>query len=212
VIQRLHPLWIIAGTLLFGLLTFLAGLVVGLSLTQKTSETNPVAALSGVVPAAALAAAPPNPATVVAQSGEAAASPVPAPAAVPKAPVAPDGPMVKGLRSGSVTDMPGGQLGPLAMRALAAQEPGEAPLSNRVISVEVGRFLLADAAADLVGELKRKGFNAEAVTASFPGMPPWHIVILGPQPDESTAHQLAIDASRATGLAARVVSWPKPAS
>jgi cell division septation protein DedD len=204
VTQRLHPLWIIAGTLLFGLLTFLAGLLVGLSLAEK-----PAVALAG---AASVATTPPNPAPAVAGTAEKTASPAPIPAAAPKGAATPDGPMVKGLRSGSVTDMPGSQLGPLAMQALAAQGPGEAPLSNRVISVEVGRFLLADAAADLVGDLKRKGFNAEAVTASFPGMPPWHIVILGPQPDEPTAHQLAIEASRATGLAARVVSWPKPAS
>jgi len=211
VIQRLHPLWIIAGTALFGVLTFLAGLVIGLSLAEKPTEVTLASMSAGAVPVASASSSPVS-AVDPAAAATPATSPAPAPAPAPEAPAVADGPMVKGLRSGSVTDMPGGQLGPLAMQALAAKGPGEFPLSNRVISVEVGRFLLADAAADLVGDLKRKGFSAETVTASFPGMPPWHVVILGPQPDEQTAHQLAIEAARATGLAARVVSWPKPAS
>lgn len=206
--QRLHPLWIIAGAALFGLLTFLAGMVVGLALAEKRAPLSPVAE---AVASATGAAEPPVASQNVA-GATATTPPPPEAAGAAASPAVPTGPMLKGLRSGSVTDMPGGQLGPLAMQALAAQGPMELPLSNRVISVEVGRFLLADAAADLVGDLKRKGFNAEAVTASFPGMPPWHVVILGPQPDEQTAHELAIEAARATGMAARVVSWPKPAS
>ncbi|MQP67345.1 hypothetical protein GE253_18625 [Niveispirillum sp. SYP-B3756] len=208
--QRLHPLWIIAGMALFGLLTFLAGLLLGLSLADKPEEgraqaAHGTAAPAGVAPhpsaTATTTPTPPIEATSVPPTQMAAVSPD----------VAEGGTMVKGLRSGAVTDLPGTPLGPLATQALAAQGPGELPLSSRVISVEVARFLLASAAADLVVQLKKQGFTAETVTASFPGMPPWHVVTLGPQPDEQTAHQLAIEAARATGLAARVVSWPKPA-
>ncbi|SNS13167.1 MULTISPECIES: SPOR domain-containing protein [unclassified Azospirillum] len=207
---RLHPLWIIAGTALFGLLTFLAGLLVGLSLADKPEEgrtqaAHGTAALGGVAPHPG-ATAPTTPIPAI----DASSAP-PTPTATTSPDAASGGPMVKGLRSGAVTDVPGTPLGPLATQALAVQGPGELPLSSRVISVEVARFLLAPAAADLVAQLKKQGFTAETVTASFPGMPPWHVVTLGPLPDEQTAHQLAIEAARATGLAARVVSWPKPA-
>lgn len=213
---------ILAGTLTFGLLTFAAGLLVGLGLQPGADQGTPFSggpALPGStgpgagaapptgtppVPAASPAPAPAQPAP--ADPAPSVAAPGPAAAPVPP----PAGPPVKGLRSGSVGV---GEAGPL-VQALAAADPEAVaePAPDRVVSVEVGRFLLMENAAAFAMELSGQGYAADILLAAFPDMPPWHVVTLGEQPDEKTAISLAQAVSRRTGLEARVVSWPRPAS
>lgn len=221
-----RPLFLImAGTLTFGLLTFAAGLLVGLGLQPGVGTGGadkppkpPVAAGSsaGAMPAAA--PAPPaagtaSGAAVPAAPGEAtapAAAASPNAATPPAPPVAPAGPPVKGLRSGAVG---AGEAGPL-VRALAAADPEASPPSvpDRIVSVEVGRFLLVENAAAFAAQLGGQGYEADILLAAFPGMAAWHVVTLGVQPDEQTASLLAREVSQRTGLEARVVSWPRPTS
>ena len=151
----------------------------------------------GVVPKPAL---PPPPAVP-------AAAPPPVPSPGP-----PSGPVVKGLRSDATVDQPGGQLGSLVAKALASRLPEPETAPDRIISVEIGRFLMMENAAERAAVLARLGFATELVTASYPGMPAWHVVTLGILPDERTAHDLATDATTRTGLSAQVVSWQRPAS
>lgn len=231
--KRIHPALLLLGVVLFGLLTFAAGLILGLGLQQSPSQTAPpadaghnaVPPAPAALPASGSPAMPPSP-TLGAPTGiitapgvtgvPAPAIPEPAvpaqsPPAVPTAP--PPGPVVKGLRS-DATQGGGGQSGSLVLqaKALAGHVLEPETTSDRIISVEVGRFLLVENAVERAAALTQLGFATELVTASYPGMPAWHVVTLGALPDERTARDLAMDASTRTGLSAQVVSWQRPAS
>lgn len=112
-------------------------------------------------------------------------------------------------------------LGPLAAQAatpaLPPIPPEQAPPTaagpppNRVISVQLGRFTRLDSATVFSRVLAEKGIRAQIVMADYPGMPPWYLVTLGPQPDEPTARRQAVEMSRLLEIEVIVISWAKPA-
>lgn len=219
--KRIHPAFLLLGVVLFGLLTFAAGLILGLGLQEAQPEkTAPKMEAGQSVPPHTPAAIPPSlpappQATMPAGMGVPAGGVSPPPAALPEptaapVPAAPSGPVVKGLRSDAAV----GQSGVLERQArtLAGQTPDPVASSDRIISVEVGRFLLVENAAERAAALAQLGFATEVIAASYPGMPVWHVVTLGVVPDERTARDLATDAATRTGLSAQVVSWQRPAS
>lgn len=222
--KRIHPAFLLLGVVLFGLLTFAAGLILGLGLQEAQPEkmapkVDAGQTVSPHTPAAIPAPLPlPPQATMPAGTGvpaggvsaPPAALPEPTAPPLPAAPAAPSGPVVKGLRSDAAV----GQSGVLERQArtLAGQTPDPVAPSDRIISVEVGRFLLVENAAERAAALAQLGFATEVIAASYPGMPVWHVVTLGVVPDERTARDLATDAATRTGLSAQVVSWQRPAS
>lgn len=219
-VTRLRLTLILLGILLFGLLTFGIGVLVGMGLDR------------GEVPAEALAAVPGEEATPPekAKEGEA-----PAPAAdgapvakgtieepPPIIPVGPPPPVVTDVSSAADPAQPVASplMGPLAMQASAPvlppppPEPAVAapPPSTRILAVQLGRFTRLDSATVFSKRLVERGYRPQIVMADYPGMPPWYLVTLGPQPDEATAKRVAAEMSRVLEVEVIVVSWAgKPA-
>lgn len=217
------------GILLFGLLTFCIGLLVGLRLdrmetgvTQETAqpeETRPAAADATAPDAAAPDAAIPE------------AGPAPAADAIPPAkgtmedpppiiPVGPPPPVVTDVSSAADPLQPlvSPLIGPLAAQAATPVLPPPQPAvpapppSTRVLAVQLGRFTRLDSATVFSKRLTEKGYRPQIVMADYPGMPPWYLVTLGPQPDEATARRVAAEMSRVLEVDVIVVSWAaKPA-
>lgn len=234
---------VIAGVLLFGLLTFAMGLVVGVQLSVPPA-TVPVGGTPTAPPAPAQpATAPPASQGSVrggggqvdvapaptpqapSQPAAPAVAPMPAPMPTPKPAGSSPGPAsaaapVQDLRSGPPPGPvpPSPLQGPLVRQAAARPPPPPPPanpvpplpVSDRIISVQVGRFLLPEGAAELAGRVAAQGHKAVIVATTEPGTPTWHVVTLGPQPDETTAQRLADETERTLGLRAVVVTWAKP--
>jgi len=226
---------ILAGTVLFGVLLFLLGLVVGMSLSAPgPAGTAPAGAGAGPPAAAAPAPTPPGgeapggaaPAPATAsppppgQSGDAGAQAAPAITPVKVKgfgygvpPSSPPASALRGrlLEQASVTPAPApaADAGPASQPAVPAPAAPEPPPAPLVFSVAVGRFLLEDNAARRSAEVLAKGFQPLVVIADPPDPSGWLTVTLGAYPDAVTAGRLAEDAS-AQGFETALVSWLAP--
>lgn len=218
---------VIGGTLLFGALTFLLGLVVGVNLNAP----GPVAPVVKAAPVQD--APPPAPAQGGASSGEA---PAPPPAATPAktgaADPAAEAPLiapvkVKGFGFGAPpSSEPASVLRGKLLRQAGAPAPAAAdkegakdappkdaakdpPAPPLVFAVAVGRFLVEANASRLYAEAVAKGYQPVIVVPDPPDPAGWMTVTLGPQSDAAGAGRLAEDAA-ARGFETWLVSWLAP--
>ncbi|MGQ3049635.1 MAG: SPOR domain-containing protein [Niveispirillum sp.] len=207
---------ILSGILLFGLLTFGIGLLVGLNMQAPTVP--PAAQTPG--PKASSAAATPD----------AAPAPTPDTAAVPAKgtivdpppiiPIGPPPPMVTDVTSAADPKQPVSSplMGPLAAQAATPPPPPPPPQpavpapppSTRILAVQLGRFTRQDSATVFAKRLAEKGYKPQIVMADYAGMPPWYLVTLAPQPDEATAKRVAGEMSALLGIEVIVISWAAP--
>ncbi|MBP2312816.1 SPOR domain-containing protein [Azospirillum soli] len=225
---------VLGGTLLFGTLTFLLGLVVGVNMNAPV----PAAAVAEV--ASAQEAPPPAAQPVPAQGGASggdAPPTTPAPAETPAktgaAEPAAEAPAivpvkVKGFGFGAPpSSEPASVLrGKLLRQAGAPPPPADAkdtppkdappkdapkdpPGPPLVYSVAVGRFLVEANAGRLYAEAAAKGYQPMIVVPDPPDPAGWMTVTLGPQVDAATAGRLAEDAA-ARGFETWLVSWLAP--
>lgn len=210
---------ILSGILLFGLLTFGIGLLVGLNMQA---------------PSIAPAAQTPVPKASSAAAKETAATPdaVPTPdaAAVPAKgtmvdpppiiPVGPPPPVVTDVTSAADPQQPVSSplMGPLAAQAATPPPPPPPPQpavpapppSTRILAVQLGRFTRQDSATVFAKRLTENGYRPQIVMADYAGMPPWYLVTLAPQPDEATAKRVAGEMSALLGIEVIVISWAAP--
>lgn len=219
---------ILSGILLFGLLTFGIGLLVGLNMPV------PSAAPAGKPPAlsqAANATGAKADSVPGATAGPADTAPKDAPDAVaptkgtivdppPIIPVGPPPPMVTDVTSAADPQQPVSSplMGPLAAQAATPPPPPPLPQpavpapppSTRILAVQLGRFTRQDSATVFAKRLTEKGYRPQIVMADYPGMPPWYLVTLAPQPDEATAKRVAGELSALLGIEVIVISWAAP--
>jgi hypothetical protein len=248
---------LILGLLMFGLLTFVIGLLLGFQLGTRQTTPAPAGQAAAAPPAAALPAAVPpaggsagqpaapgaaassTPAAGSTGSGPGAgpaAAPPGSPAAAPASP-APPAPAPAGaapadqaakadkplqdVRSGPIpgTAAKSFLVGPTQQLAAAPTPlpaapppPVDLPPGDRIIAVQVGRFLLPETAEALARSVTERGWPAKVQVMDMPELGQWHLVIVGPQPDEMTARKVAASMAAALDLNPTVVSWPaKPA-
>jgi cell division septation protein DedD len=231
-VTRGRLILILSGILLFGLLTFGIGLLVGLKMqppvappadlapasSDETKATEPKADSAG-------AAGPSDtaPKDVQATGPDAAAAP-PAKGTIvdppPIIPVGPPPPVVTDVSSAADPTQPVSSplMGPLAAQAATPPPPPPPPQpavpapppSTRILAVQLGRFTRQDSATVFAKRLTEKGYRPQIVMADYPGMPPWYLVTLAPQPDEATAKRVAGEMSALLGIEVIVISWAAP--
>lgn len=213
---------ILSGILLFGLLTFGIGLLVGLNMQAS------------IAPPADQIPAPKAESATVPKEGaatpEAAPAPTPDAAAAPAKgtivdpppiiPVGPPPPVVTNVTSAADPQQPVSSplMGPLAAEAATPPPPPPPPQSavparppsTRILAVQLGRFTRQDSATVFAKRLTEKGYRPQIVMADYPGMPPWYLVTLAPQPDEATAKRVAGEMSALLGIEVIVISWAAP--
>lgn len=211
---------ILLGILLFGLLTFGIGLLVGLNMPAPIAppadqipapkaESATVPTEAAATPEAATtpdAAAPPAKGTIVDPP--------------PIIPVGPPPPVVTDVTSAADPQQPVSSplMGPLAAEAATPPPPPPPPQpavparppSTRILAVQLGRFTRQDSATVFAKRLTEKGYRPQIVMADYPGMPPWYLVTLAPQPDEATAKRVAGEMSALLGIEVIVISWAAP--
>lgn len=221
---------ILSGILMFGLLTFGIGLLVGLNMqppaaapadkapavsdASKATEPKADSATDGAGPADAA----PKDAQAPAQD---AAVPPPAKGTIvdppPIIPVGPPPPVVTDVSSAADPTQPISSplMGPLAAQAATPPPPPPPPQpavpapppSTRILAVQLGRFTRQDSATVFARRLTERGYRPQIVMADYPGMPPWYLVTLAPQPDEATAKRVAGEMTALLGIEVIVISW-----
>jgi len=209
---------VIGGTLLFGALLFLLGLLVGVNLSASVPP-----------PARAVASPPvPSPAPVQTQTApDAPPPPAKSGDAIPEAAPAIQPVKVKGFGYGAppssqpasvlrgrLLQQAGSDADPAAAQPATSTTPAaspakEPPAEPLVFSVAVGRFLLESNAVRRLAELRAKGFQPVVVIADPPDPAGWLTITLGPRGDALQAGRLAEDAS-AQGFETALVSWLAP--
>lgn len=228
---------VLGGTLLFGTLTFLLGLVVGVNLNVPAAPevraapaqeaSSPAAQPAQPVPAQGGASSgdtPPAVAEAPAKTGAAelaaeASAIVPVPAIAPVkvkgfgfgAP--PSSEPASALR-GKLLRQAGDPLPPADAKDAPPKDapkdaPKDPPGPPLVYSVAVGRFLVEANAGRLYAEAAAKGYQPMIVVPDPPDPAGWMTVTLGPQADAASAGRLAEDAA-ARGFETWVVSWLAP--
>lgn len=221
---------ILSGILLFGLLTFGIGVLVGLKMQAPASvPTDKPAAVSDATKAtepkvdpATGAAVPADAAPKEATASDAAAAPAKGTIVDPPPiiPVGPPPPVVMDVSSAADPKQPVSSplMGPLAAQAATPPPPPPPPQpavpapppSTRILAVQLGRFTRQDSATVFAKRLTEKGYRPQIVMADYPGMPPWYLVTLAPQPDEATAKRVAGEMSALLGIEVIVISWAAP--
>lgn len=219
-------LLVLLGILLFGLMTFCIGLLVGLDLGR--TENPAPAAVTEAPKDGTLAPEAPKEEAPTRDAGPAPSEDGAAPTKgtmvdpPPIIPVGPPPPVVTDVSSAADPTQPlvSPMIGPLAAQAATPVLPPPppqpavpaSPPSNRVLAVQLGRFTRLDSATVFSRRLTEKGYRPQIVMADYPGMPPWYLVTLGPQPDETTARRVAAEMSRVLEVEVIVISWAaKPA-
>lgn len=217
---------ILSGILLFGLLTFGIGVLVGLNMLHPAAppadKAQPVAdAVQTTEPKADLGAKP-DASTATAPPPDAAAAPAKGTIVDPPPiiPVGPPPPVVTDVSSAADPKQPVSSplMGPLASQAATPPPPPPPPQppvpapppSTRILAVQLGRFTRQDSATVFAKRLTEKGYRPQIVMADYPGMPPWYLVTLAPQPDEATAKRVAGEMSALLGIEVIVISWAAP--
>lgn len=225
---------VLGGTLLFGALTFLLGMLVGVNIAPSAPPAASAKAqpLKPAAPAAEPAKAEPPSAPAQGGASSGAAEPAkdaPAKDAPTKSGAAEPAPEVKPVKvKGFGYGVPPsvepatalrGKLLQQADAPAAEAQPGHkaaAPASKDsggapplVYSVALGRFLMAENAVRLVAEAQAKGYAPVLVVPDPPDPAGWMTVTLGPQPDAGTAGRLASQAA-AEGFETWLVSWAAP--
>lgn len=211
---------ILLGILLFGLLTFGIGLLVGLNMQA------PIAPPANQIPApkAESATVPKEAAATPEAAPTPDAAPPPAKGTIvdppPIIPVGPPPPVVTDVTSAADPQQPVSSplMGPLAAEAATPPPPPPPPQpavparppSTRILAVQLGRFTRQDSATVFAKRLTEKGYRPQIVMADYPGMPPWYLVTLAPQPDEATAKRVAGEMSALLGIEVIVISWAAP--
>ncbi len=219
---------ILSGILLFGLLTFGIGVLVGLNMLHPAAPTadkaQPGAAAGQTTdpkadpaakPDAAAATAPPPPPDAAAAPAKGTMVDPP-----PIIPVGPPPPLVTDVTSAADPKQPVSSplMGPLAAQAATPPPPPPPPQpaaavpppSTRILAVQLGRFTRQDSATVFAKRLTEKGYRPQIVMADYAGMPPWYLVTLAPQPDEATAKRVASEMSALLGIEVIVISWAAP--
>jgi hypothetical protein len=227
----------VGGSLIFGLLTFLLGLVVGINVTPPPATqtaalaASPAPVQAGAVQAGAVqagaassaggasgktAASQPEPAKPEPQAP--APSSTPTPAEPPLKPVKVKGfsfgppasnEPVSALRGALLRDASAPPVPSPSTSAPAAPAEKAPAGAPAVYSVAVGRFLVERNASQLLTTARAKGFRPMVVVPDDADDTPWLVVTLGPASDATAAGRLAVDAS-AQGFDAQVVSWLPP--
>lgn len=222
---------ILSGILLFGLLTFGIGLLVGLKMQppaatpadQAPASSDATKATEPRADSAASAAGPSDAAPKDTATPDAAAT-QPAKGTIvdppPIIPVGPPPPVVSDVSSAADPTQPVSSplMGPLAAQAATPPPPPPPsqpavpapPPSTRILAVQLGRFTRQDSATVFAKRLTEKGYRPQIVMADYPGMPPWYLVTLAPQPDEATAKRVAGEMSALLGIEVIVISWAAP--
>lgn len=213
---------ILSGILLFGLLTFGIGLLVGLNMQAPTVPPTAQTPAPKVESATASKEAAATPEAASAPTSDTAA--VPAKGTMvdppPIIPIGPPPPMVTDVTSAADPKQPVSSplMGPLAAQAATPPPPPPPPQpavpapppSTRILAVQLGRFTRQDSATVFAKRLTEKGYKPQIVMADYAGMPPWYLVTLAPQPDEATAKRVAGEMSALLGIEVIVISWAAP--